>query len=192
VLAGALALAVGTGAGWFGTRALTGQDPASTTVISPGPVQPVPMLTTHVDSAQRYGSGALNFTASVPIGWEEYRLAAADGTIVRFVSPDGAQELRFEKMIGTKADPARAERVADGLTAEALGVTSASVQRNSGEEIQYQTELLGAQGVTRRVNYLHLMPAGADLWVLGLTVPADRAGASAQALLATIVRGFHT
>jgi serine/threonine protein kinase len=192
VLAGALALAVGIGAGWFGTRALTGQNAASTTVISPGPVQPAPMLTTHVDSAQRYGSGALNFTASVPVGWEEYRLAAADGTIVRFVSPDGAQELRFERMVGTKANPARAEQVVDGLTAEALGVTAATVQRNSGQEIQYQTELVGAQGVTRRVNYLRLMPAGADLWVLGLTVPADRAGESAQGLLATIVRGFHT
>jgi hypothetical protein len=52
---------------------LVGQSPLTTAVVSPaggGSSAGTPM-TNHVDSAQRYGAGALNFTGSVPLGWEE-------------------------------------------------------------------------------------------------------------------------
>ncbi|MBO0872237.1 MAG: serine/threonine protein kinase, partial [Pseudonocardia sp.] len=72
-LVGALAVLAGATFGWVSTRVLVGQSPWATTVSSPaggGSIQ----LKAHVDSTQRYGNSALGFTASVPNGWEEYRL----------------------------------------------------------------------------------------------------------------------
>ncbi|HEY2203497.1 MAG TPA: serine/threonine-protein kinase [Pseudonocardia sp.] len=190
VLAGALAVVLGAGGGWLGTRVLAGQQPLTTAVASPVTVAASPPLTTHQDSAERYGSGALGFTAPVPVGWEEYRMITGETPVVRFVSPDGARELRVQKLIGTRSKPARAAEVAAGLTPAALGVTSATVRQNEGNQLEYLTERAGSQGTTRRANYVQLVPAGSDLWVLQLSVPADRTGEPVRSLLTGIAESF--
>src|SRR5262249_38719780 len=152
-------------------------------VASPA-VNPTAQLKEHSDSAQRYGGGALGFTASVPSLWEEYRLTGEnDAMSVRFVSPDGARELRFDKIAGNRARPAQPADFAAGRTPAGLGVPSVRVLENNGNQLSYRTELAGAQGTGGRVTYARLVPSGTDVWVLRLTVPSDRAGESARQLL---------
>jgi eukaryotic-like serine/threonine-protein kinase len=193
VLVGALAVVLGAAGGWTGTRVLVGQSPLTTAVVSPagGSATSTPM-TNHVDSSQRYGAGALNFTASVPAGWEEYRLIGAnDVASVRFVSPDGAREVRVDKLVGTRTQPATPADFSNGLSAGVLGVAKVVVQQVPPNQVRYWSDRTGSQGTSSRFSYAQLTPVGDDVWVVQLTVPADRAGTESEQLFTTIAQGFH-
>ncbi|WP_051581197.1 serine/threonine-protein kinase [Pseudonocardia acaciae] len=190
-LAGALAVVGGAGVGWVATRVLVGQSPWSTSVVSPAGGQAV-QLKPHVDSTQRYGNSALGFNATVPNGWEEYRLVGDNDVMsVRYVSPDGSRELRFDKTPGTRTHPAQAAEFVNGLTPAGLGVSNVTVLENAGNQIRYRTNVTGARGAVSRVTYAQLTQQGTDLWVVRLTVPADRAGTGTQQLFTSIVKGFR-
>ncbi|MDT7621255.1 MAG: eukaryotic-like serine/threonine-protein kinase [Pseudonocardiales bacterium] len=193
VLVGALAVVLGAAGGWTGTRVLVGQSPLTTAVVSPaGGSSTATPMTNHVDSAQRYGAGALNFTASVPAGWEEYRLIGANNVAsVRFVSPDGAREVRVDKLVGTRTQPATAADFSNGLTAGVLGVAKVVVQQVPPNQVRYWSDRTGSQGTSSRFSYAQLIPVGDDVWVVQLTVPADRAGAESEQLFTTIAQGFQ-
>jgi serine/threonine protein kinase len=194
VLAGALAVVLGTAGGWAGTRVLVGQSPLTTAVVSPagGGSSAGTAMTNHVDSAQRYGAGALNFTASVPLGWEEYRLIGGnDVASVRFVSPDGAREVRVDKLVGSRTQPATPADFNNGLTAGVLGVAKVVVQQVPPNQVRYWTDRTGSQGITSRFSYAQLTQVGDDVWVIQLSVPADRAGADSEQLFTSIAQGFH-
>ena len=193
VLAGALAVVVGAAGGWAGTRMLVGQSPTTTAVVSPaGTSTAATQLVSHLDSAQRYGNGALNFTASVPQGWEEYRVVGAnDVTSVRFVSPDGAGEVRVDKIVGTRTQPARAADFTGTLTTSGLGVSRVTVRELPPNQVRYWTDRAGPRGTTSRFSYAQLNQVGDDLWVVQLTVPGDRAGTDTEQLFDTIVKGFR-
>jgi hypothetical protein len=191
VLAGALAVTLGAAGGWAGTRVLVGQSPTTTSVASPADDTASTAMTTHVDSAQRYGGGALNFTASYPRGWEEYRVLTGDLTSVRFVSPDGSREARFDKLVGSRADPVTPDDFAAGLTPATLGVTRVDVQRTAPDQVRYRIARTGDQASSDRFGYARLTQAGDDLWVEQLIVPADQSGTDAEQLFATLAQGFH-
>jgi hypothetical protein len=192
LLAGVLAVVIGTAAGWAGTRALVGQSPLTTATISPGATSATSALKTHVDNASVYGSGAMGFTVSVPRDWEEYRLAGeGDAVSVMFVSPDGSRELRFNRLRGTKARAAQPSDFVDSLTAAKLGVAEVTVQERLANQVRYRADRVGPQGTSSRVGYAQLTQAGADVWVVQLTVPADAAGDSSRQLFSTIVQGFR-
>ena len=191
-LAGALAVLAGATAGWTSTRVLVGQSPWSTSVVSPTSGGSSAQLKEHSDSTQRYGGGALGFTASVPTGWEEYRLVDAhDAISVRFVSPDGAREVRFDKIAGSRTHPAQPADFIAGLTPAALGVTSVSLRENNGTQVSYLSQLVGPRGSGNRFTYAQLVPAGNDLWVVRLTVPGDRAGDGPRQLFTSITSKFR-
>jgi serine/threonine protein kinase len=191
MLAGALAVIVGLLGGWVGTRALVSQSPLSTGLVSPGAVSPATSLKTHVDAATVYGTGALGFSVGVPRDWEEYRLAGDnDGTTVMFVSPDGSRELRFDKLRGSRDRPANPNDFVNSLTAARLGVAGVSVQERVGNQLRYRTDRRSAEGTSSRVHYAQLTPAGADVWVLQLAVPADAAGDTNKQLFTSVVQGF--
>ncbi|MGQ0480668.1 MAG: serine/threonine-protein kinase [Pseudonocardia sp.] len=191
VLAGALAVLVGAAGGWVGARVLVGQSPLSTSVISPSAGSTVSALKTHVDNAAVYGPTAMGFTVGVPRDWEEYRLAGeADAVTVLFVSPDGSRELRFDRIRGTRTSPAQPDDFVARLTAARLGVAEVSVQERTANQIRYRTDRVGAQGTSSRVGYVRLIPAGTDLWVVQLTVPADQAGDSSSELFGKLAQGF--
>ena len=193
VLAGALAVVLGTAGGWAGTRVLVGQSPLTTAVVSPaGGTTGITPMTTHVDSSQRYGAGALNFNASVPQGWEEYRvLETGDLPSVRFVSPDGSREVRMDKLVGTRELPKQPTDFSNALTATALGVAQVNVQRIPPNQVRYWTDRVGPQGTSSRFSYAQMTQTGYDVWVVQLTVPADRAGTETEQLFTTVAQGFH-
>ena len=192
MLAGALAVVVGAASGWAGTRELAGQSPWTTSVASPAAEHSIPAMKNHVDTASLYGPSALGFTALVPIGWEEYRLAGEGETVsVLFVSPDGARELRFDKIRGTRTKPAQPAEFIDTLNAAKLGVAAVAIENRSANEVRYRIDRAGAQGTSSRVGYAQLTSVGSDLWVVQLTVPADHKGEANQRLLDAVLRGFR-
>ncbi len=192
VLAGALAVVVGAAGGWVGARALVGQSPLSTSVISPSAGSTVSALKPHVDNATVYGPTAMGFTVGVPRDWEEYRLAGeADAVTVLFVSPDGSRELRFDRIRGTRTRSAQPDDFVAQLTAARLGVAEVSVQERTTNQIRYRADRVGTQGTSSRVGYVRLTPAGTDLWVVRLTVPAAQAGDDSSELFSTLVQGFR-
>jgi serine/threonine protein kinase len=192
LLAGALAVIVGTAGGWAGTRTLVGQSPMSTSLISPGAESPTSALKSHVDSPTVYGPSALGFTVGVPRDWEEYRVAGEnDALSVEFVSPDGARELRVYKIKGNRTRSAQASDFTDTLTPTKLGVAAVDIQEKTAGQVRYRTERVGTGSTSSRVGYAQLTPAGVDLWVVQLTVPADAAGDASQQLFTSLVQGFH-
>jgi serine/threonine protein kinase len=193
VLAGALAVVLGTAGGWAGTRVLVGQSPLTTAVVSPaGGTTGITPMTTHIDSSQRYGAGALNFNASVPQGWEEYRvLETGDLPSVRFVSPDGSREMRVDKLVGTREQPKQPTDFSNALTATALGVAQVNVQQIPPNQVRYWTDRVGPQGTSSRFSYAQMTQTGYDVWVVQLTVPADRAGTETEQLFTTVAQGFR-
>lgn len=192
LVAGALAVIVGTAGGWAGTRTLVGQSPLSTSLISPGAESPASAMKTHVDAPKTYGPSALGFTIGVPRDWEEYRLAGdSDAVAVLFVSPDGSRELRIDKIKGSSSKPAQASDFVDTLTAVELGVAAVTVQERTATQVRYRADRVGAQGTSSRVGYAQLTMIGSDLWVVRLTVPADAAGDSSRQLFTSFIQGFH-
>jgi hypothetical protein len=192
VLAGALAVVIGVTGGWAGTRVLVKQSPLTTTMVSPGAVSPANALKTHEDTAKTYGPGALGFTVGVPRDWEEYRLAGDNDLVtVMFVSPDGSRELRFDRLRGTANRQAQPADFVNSLTPARLGVATVKIQERTGNQVRYRTDRTTAQGTSSRVSYTQLTPAGTDLWVVQLTVPADAAGDTNQQLFSSIVAGFR-
>lgn len=191
LLAGALAVLVGLLGGWAGTRVLVSQSPLSTGLVSPGALSQSTSLKTHVDAAGVYGTGALGFSVGVPRDWEEYRLAGDnDVTTVMFVSPDGSRELRFDKLRGSRERPANPNDFVNSLTAARVGVTGIAVQERTGNQLRYRTDRKSSEGTSSRVHYAQLTPAGTDVWVLQLAVPADAAGDTNKQLFASVVQGF--
>jgi len=185
VIAGAVVVLVGAAGGWAVTRALAGESPWSTSVSS---VTADVALVAHTD--------ALGFVAQVPTDWVEYRQQDAnDAVSVRFVSPDGRQQLQMDKIAGQAGQPAGTEAFTNGLT-PALGVEVSIDERpkavpgatgtNPPQELRYRT----SDGTASRVTLVRLVPRGNDLFVLRLSVPADAETGAVETLFERIAAGF--
>ncbi|MFP5019928.1 serine/threonine-protein kinase [Pseudonocardia phyllosphaerae] len=177
VLGGAVLVLGGALGGYTGVRALAGQEPMSTISVAtdrtPRSVHPDP----------------LGFTVLFPENWSQYRATNDDGSaVVRFVSPDGRQELMVQGAASAKA-------VLDSLNPRALGV----------DTVDSVTPRQAARGITavrmsttddgrRRISLLRIIPrsSGNGVWVLQLTSPAGLAEHATSQLFDTIADGFRT
>jgi hypothetical protein len=186
VIAGVAVVLAGAAGGWAVTRALAGQSPLTTTVSSVAADTP---LVAHTD--------ALGFVAQVPANWVEYRMQDAnDGGSVRFVSPDGHNQVQMDKITGQAGQPASIDAFTNGLTAAAPGVDVSIetmpqvVPGATGADPPQQLRYVTTGGGTRRVTFVRLVPQGNDLFVLRLSVPAESANAAADTLFGRIAAGF--
>ncbi|BBG04491.1 MULTISPECIES: serine/threonine-protein kinase [Pseudonocardia] len=177
VLGGALLVLLGALAGFAGVRALAGQEPLSTITVA---TERTPRVA-HPDP--------LGFSVAVPQDWTQYRSPAGDGSaVVRFVSPDGRQELSVRAGASTAA-------VAEALTPEALGVDDVAAgpvqpQPDGSDQIEMTT----TTGPQERSTLLRIIPGrGPDgVWVLQLTSPAGQAEDAAAGLFDAIAAGFRS
>ncbi len=141
------------------------------------------------------GTRPARFTVSVPPDWQEFReqrtLGANPGTVLRFVSPDGSEVIAVERITGPLPGGADQyltvylRQLAQGLPR----LVETQRQRSSGGvlEATFRTQ---EGGELRRTTYLRMMPAGADLWVLSVTVPTEREGAGRMKLFEPAVAAF--
>ncbi|MEU6701076.1 serine/threonine-protein kinase [Pseudonocardia sp. NPDC046786] len=177
VLGGALLVLLGALAGFAGVRALAGQEPLSTITVA---TERTPRVA-HPDP--------LGFSVAVPQDWTQYRSPAGDGSaVVRFVSPDGRQELSVRAAASTEA-------VTGALTPEALGVDGVDAgpvqpQADGSDQIEMTT----TSGPQERSTLLRIFP-GRDpdgVWVLQLTSPAGQAEEAAAGLFDAVATGFRS
>ena len=135
------------------------------------------------------------FTVSVPQGWPEFleqrMLGTSSGTVTRFVSPDGAEAISVERIVGVPTG--NLDRyLTSYLRALAQGVpelVETQRQRLPGGALDatFRTQ---EGGDLRRTTYLRLIPAGAQLWVVSVTVPTDRETAGRMKMFEPVVAGF--
>jgi hypothetical protein len=135
------------------------------------------------------------FTVSVPQGWPEFReqrtLGNNAGTVMRFVSPDGSEVIAIERVTGALPGgvdqylTSYLRKLAQGLPQ----LVETQRQRMSGGVLE-ATIRTQEGGELRRTTYLRMMPAGADLWVVSVTIPTEREGAGRTKLFEPVVAAF--
>ncbi len=181
---------LGAVGGYALTRSLAGQGPLAVALTPAGPEVADTRLVTHDDTDARYSGTGLDFSALVPVGWQQFRLqGAADDVAVRFVSPDATRELRIDRIAAFYP----AQRATDYATLlgqpASLGVDASSVAPLSpvgagapGVEGPQQTIYRTLSGASDdRTTWARLVPAGTDLWVVRMTAPtADLTGGAEQ------------
>ena len=99
--------------------------------------------------------------------------------------------MRVDKLVGSRTQPATPADFSNGLTAGVLGVAKVVVQQVPPNQVRYWSDRTGSQGITSRFSYAQLTQVGDDVWVIQLTVPADRAGSDSEQLFTSIAQGFH-
>ncbi|MDN5751142.1 MAG: hypothetical protein L0H64_21970, partial [Pseudonocardia sp.] len=170
VVAGALVVLLGAGAGWTVTRLLGGQSPLGTITVTSAGTE----LRGHLDR--------LGFDAGVPVGWSEFPVETLDGErIVSFVSPDGTEELTVRRM-------ASAEAATAALTPDVLGVDAVTERTPLDDDrLRYRTNRDGQE----RVTWMEIVPSGdGGVWTVRLTVPGDRSEARTSALFDRLMSAF--
>jgi serine/threonine protein kinase len=175
VVAGAIVVLLGAAGGWAATRAIAGQSPMSTVTVT---TDRAPMVS-HADP--------LGFSVDVPETWAQYRYDAAGTTGVRFVSPDGSEELSVQR--GASVDAALGRLTADGLGVDSVSVAPAAPAAGATAGAQ-QTVYRTTSGSLDRTTWLRIVPGAGGVWELRLTVPGDTAEPRSADLFTAIARGF--
>ena len=199
-LAGLLFLGAAT-AGFAAARILSGA-PALPALRVRVDTHDGAVLTTRVLTVtEADGSQPGRLTVAVPEGWLEFRDQAgvgdARGPVLRFVSPDGVELIAVQRSTGFLSRH-RAEDYLAGyrheLAAVLPGLAQVRPEQRSGDGLVATFRLdegRGADGERHRISYLRLVPAGADLWVIQVTVPTKREGIGRTELFEPVVRGFE-
>ena len=149
----------------------------------------VPQLSTVSSTAVGPKGSGGGFSVPVPVGWTRFveQRNAHDGmpdsTIVRWVKPDGTQELTVERFAGYLPRP-------PNLYLDAL-------QPNNSDHNLQCTPRSGACKIylyrtndTSRSTYFQFVTANADLWVVSVTVPLDQESDAMLSLFNQITTGF--
>ncbi|GEL26812.1 serine/threonine protein kinase [Pseudonocardia sulfidoxydans NBRC 16205] len=175
VVAGAIVVLLGAAGGWAATRAIAGQSPMSTVTVT---TDRAPMVS-HVDP--------LGFSVEVPETWAQYRYDAAGATGVRFVSPDGSEELSVQR--GASADAVLGGLTADGLGVDTVSAEPAAPVAGTTAGVQ-QTVYRTTSGSQDRTTWLRIVPGADGVWELRLTVPGETAETTSADLFTAVARGF--
>lgn len=175
VIGGALIVLLGAVGGYAGVRTIAGQEALSTVTVTTDRAHRVPQ------------PDPLGFTVSVPDTWTQFRWDGGSGpTVVRYVSPDGSEELAVRSA-------SSAREVTDGLTPRALGVdTATTASYGSPPAGTEQMVVRTGDGPQRRTMWLRIVPAGdGSVWVVALTVPGDRSEPASSSLFEAIANDFR-
>jgi hypothetical protein len=170
---------------YLGARAVAGASPDDV-VLTPRVLQ----------VTEPKGTRPVRFTVTVPQGWPEFReqrtLGDSSGTVMRFVSPDGSEVIAVERVTGVLPSGSLDQYLTTYLRTLAQGVpelVETQRQRLSGRVLD-ATFRTREGGELRRTTYLRLVAAGANLWVVSVTVPTEREGAGRRRLFEPVVAGF--
>jgi eukaryotic-like serine/threonine-protein kinase len=166
VVAGAAAVLLGTVGGWSAVRAL-GAQPVTTTVN----------VTSDAAALTEYRD-ALGFTMSAPSGWARYTSADPASTSVRFVSPDGFEEIVVAKVDASAAQPPAGAQSVTGTS----DVTFSDAGRTSWQRVVPFTEPAPAKPVDP--------PPPPRVFTVTFTVPSAAAGSTSRDLFERVAGTF--
>jgi hypothetical protein len=175
VIGGALIVLLGAVGGYAGVRTLAGQEGLST-------------VTATTDRAHRVPRpDPLGFSVSVPEDWSQYRWDGGRApTVVRYVSPDGSEELAVRSA-------ASARQVTEDLTPQALGVDSAVTAGYGRAPAGTEQMVVRTQdGPQQRTMWMRIVPArDGSVWVVALTAPGDRSESISSGLFDVLADDFR-
>jgi eukaryotic-like serine/threonine-protein kinase len=195
VIVGTVVFMGAAGGGFALARVVGGKPvlpPSSTSAPStPPPAKPsIPELETQTgDAATISGVQGGGYSVSVPHGWvhfvEERDTDGALSTRIYYVSADGRQTLtveRFHNYLPEHSFDSYVSSLSDDgkvTSAPQRTRTKGLTSDQPGEQLTYRTTTDGgdiAPGAhdVNRVTFANLLPLGADMWVVAVTVPVDQ------------------
>ncbi|HEV2783109.1 MAG TPA: serine/threonine-protein kinase [Actinophytocola sp.] len=176
-------------AGGFALARVIGGAPVLPPARVPAPPQQTPtplgeLTVTAGDASTLAGEQGGGFSVPVPRGWAKFveqraSKELANSTVVRFVSPDGTQQLTVERFPAFYPDHKVARYLSmlkraapryDEVSTEEVGVGPRGPEK--AIELVYKTT--DAPGRGNRVTFARVIPAGIDLWVVAVTVPIEQ------------------
>lgn len=157
--------------------------------ISPQP--PPKLVTQQGDASTVNGVKGGRFTIGVPEGWQKFVAPhitkGVPSTVVQYVSPDGRQVIRVERLTGfmTENEPWAYFNWLKSQNPEIFTIgTPATVPGRGTESMRYayrtteRASLPAARDApdetVTRTTFMDLFAAGQDLWILSVTAPIEQ------------------
>ncbi len=176
---------------------------------SVSPLPPPKLITQQGDASTVNGVKGGRFSLGVPEGWQKFVAPhvtrGLPSTVVQYVSPDGRQAIRLERLSGFLSDsppPAyfswlRTQHPEVALIGEPVAVPGRG--DNSMRYVYRTTERSAATRETTnesitRTTFMDLFSGGTDLWIFSVTAPIEqetsaRSGVFEPVALSLIVDG---
>jgi len=184
--------------GFVATRAI-GQQSIPPPPRTQSSAQPVPVPTTferqEADASNVKGQPA-KFTIDVPEGWQQFSSPGVGdnlppSTIIKWVSPDGAQMLAVDHIANYHDVGAYLSALSRSRKPEILANNGLADPAN-GVEFFYRT-LDGVTGsnAVLRTTFTKIFDRGNGLWAVGVTVPGNQGDSARTALYDRIVPSFQ-
>ncbi len=208
-LASIVIFLLAAGGGFVLARTAGGQDlrppegmPQGDTIVT----QPPPKLITQQgDASTVNGIKGGRFSIGVPEGWQKFVAPhvtrGVPSTVVQYVSPDGRQVVRVERLSGFLSDspppayfswlksqhpdidPIGEPDVVPGRGDNSMRYTYRTTER-SAETKDATNETI------RRTTFMDLFSGGADLWILSVTSPIEQETTAKTAVFEPIARSL--
>ncbi|WP_037366092.1 serine/threonine-protein kinase [Amycolatopsis orientalis] len=190
--------ALACGGGFALARVVSGQDllpPQSpqTGVLSTagtvgGSAQPLKLVPQHANaSATANVTRDSEYTLSVPEGWQRFiasrKSTFGTSTVVEYISPDGRQSLRLERIPNFYEKYSEADAMAalrSSGSQDSFTFTREPVRTNNGTEVMFraveraQSNSANPDAVITRATFALIKQSENTLWLLSLTVPAEQ------------------
>jgi tRNA A-37 threonylcarbamoyl transferase component Bud32 len=175
--------------------------PALDTPAAAQQSQPIgELVSTAGDASTLNGEQGGGFVVPVPSGWAKFveqRVSKGlpNSTAVRFLSPDGTQQLTVERFpayypkYSINAYVSLLQTVAPSYRQVSRVDGPAGSGQEPGQVLTYRTSEPGSG--SNRVTFARLVPSGIDLWVMAVTVPVDQEDSGRTKLFDEIARRFN-
>jgi hypothetical protein len=201
VLAMAL-FVVAVGGGFALARVIGGKPvlpPSRSAPAAPSAAPLGDLVDTQGDASTLAGEQGGSFSVPVPAGWAKFveqRVTKdlPNSTRVRYVSPDGTQQLTVERFPAFYPKHKIEAFLAasppfDEVTRTVLGGTGPE----PALELTYRTSevVRGSDAISNRVSFAKLTPTGIDLWVVSVTVPLQQEDSGRTKLFDKIAPAFR-
>lgn len=195
VLASIIIFLLAAAGGFVLARAVGGEDLRPPAALEQGdsisPLPPPTLVTQQGDASTVNGVKGGRFTISVPEGWQKFVAShitrGVPSTVVQYVSPDGYQVIRVERLTGfmNGNEPPAYFAWLKSQNPEIFTTTEPGTVPGRGKEsmryVYRTTERAGqpaANGAPDetviRTTFMDLFAAGQDLWILSVTAPIEQ------------------
>ncbi|AGM03497.1 serine/threonine-protein kinase [Amycolatopsis keratiniphila] len=208
-LASVVLFLLAAGGGFVLARAVGGQDLRPPEKLQQGDTivtQPPPKLITQQgDASTVNGLKGGRFSLGVPEGWQKFVAPhvtkGLPSTVVQYVSADGRQTIRVERLSGFLADsPAQAYfswlRSQHPEIAPIGGPTTVPGRGDGSLRYTYRTTERASgnrdapnESITR-TTYMDLFGGGSDLWILSVTSPIEQENSAKTGIFEPVALSF--